>query len=312
MRIVFFGTPAFAVPVLHALLDGPDQVVGVVCQADQPAGRGQKLRQPPVKVVAAARGVPIAQPRSVRGDDFARLLAGWTPDLSVVAAYGRILPRRILDIPRLGSINVHASLLPKYRGAAPIQWAIARGETTTGITIMRMSEQMDAGDILLQRATPIGAEETGGELHDRLAELGAAALREALALLRQGRLTATPQDPAAATLAPMIEKSDGLIDWTRPAVELARRVRAFNPWPSAFTRHGGRLLKVHRARPLSAPARAAPGTVERADTVLRVATGAGQLELLELQWEGRRRLAAADFVRGGGVGAGDRLDGAPQ
>jgi methionyl-tRNA formyltransferase len=309
MRIVFFGTPDFAVPVLRALLDGPDDVVGVVCQSDQPAGRGQKLRQPPVKIAAAASGVPVAQPRSVRGDDFAALLTAWQPDLSVVAAYGRILPRRVLDIPRLGSINVHASLLPKYRGAAPIQWAIARGESETGITIMRMSEQMDAGDILLQRSTPIGAEETGGELHDRLAVLGAETLRQALDLLRQGRLSPTPQDAAAATIAPLIQKDDGRIDWTRPAVELARRVRAFNPWPSAFTRHRGRLLKIHRARPLAAPARGTPGTIERADTVLAVATGDGQLELLELQWEGRRRLAAAEFVRGGGLAAGELLDG---
>jgi methionyl-tRNA formyltransferase len=309
MRIVFFGTPDFAVPSLRALLAGPDTVVGVVCQADKPAGRGQQIHAPPVKISALEHGVPVMQPRSVRGDDFAASLQAWRPDLSVVAAYGRILPRRVLDTPRLGSINVHASLLPKYRGAAPIQWAIARGETETGVTIMQMSEEMDAGDILLQRATPIGAEETGGELHDRLAALGAEALLQALDLLRAGRLTARPQDPAGVTLAPMIQKSDGRIEWSSPAAELALRVRAFNPWPSAFTHYGGRLLKIHRARAVASPASGAPGTIERAETVLRVATGDGQLELLELQWEGRRRLAAADLLRGGGLAAGDRLGG---
>jgi methionyl-tRNA formyltransferase len=307
LRIVFFGTPDFAVPSLRALVDGADEVVGVVCQADRPAGRGQKVRQPLVKVFAAAKGIPVTQPRAVRGDAFREQLAEWKPDLVVVAAYGRILPLHILELPRHGCINVHASLLPKYRGAAPIQWAIARGETETGITIMRMSEEMDAGDILLQRRLAIGPDETGGELHDRLADLGAAALREALERRRRGELRATPQDQAQVTFAPMIKKEDGAIDWSQPAEQIARRVRAFNPWPSAYTHHGGRLLKIHRARPLPHTADTVPGRVAQAGATLHVETGDGLLDILEVQWEGRRRLAAADFGRAGSLSTGDGL-----
>jgi methionyl-tRNA formyltransferase len=234
-------------------------------------------------------------------------LQRWAPDLIVVAAYGKILPKTVLEVPLHGCINVHASLLPKYRGAAPIQWSILRGEQQTGVTIMRMNERMDAGDILLQRTLPIGPEETYGELQTRLAELGAAALLEAIAGLHAATLAATPQSDADMTLAPMIKKDDGRIDWTAPAVDIARKVRAFNPWPSAFTSLGGKLLKVHRARAEKTVPAAPPGTVITIEHGIAVATGSGTLQLDELQLEGRKRLLAADFVRGGSIGIGTRL-----
>ncbi len=309
-RIVFFGTPEFAVPSLGALLDGPDTVVGVVCQPDKPSGRGQHLQAPPVKRLAEQHGIPLVQPAKIKTEEFPALLRAWAPDLAVVAAYGRILPPAVLELPRLGCINLHASLLPGYRGAAPIQWALLRGETRTGATIMRMNERMDEGEILLQRATPIAADETYGVLQRRLAALGAAALMEALAALHAGTLRGTAQDDAAATYAPMIRKQDGAIDWTGSADAIARQVRAFNPWPSAFTVHAGRLLKIHRACALPEAAPAAPGSVLALGEVIRVATGAGVLAIEELQLEGKRALPALAFGRGGGLAVGDRL-GAP-
>jgi methionyl-tRNA formyltransferase len=309
-RVVFFGTPEFAVPSLQALVAGPDQVVGVVCQPDKPSGRGQQLQAPPIKRLAEEHGLPLAQPAKVKTDELPAQLRDWAPDLVVVAAYGRILPRAVLELPRLGCVNVHASLLPKYRGAAPIQWALLHGETTTGVTIMRMSEGMDEGDILLQRNTPIDSDETYGALQQRLAALGADALLQALAALHAGTLRATPQDGAAATYAPMIRKQDGAIDWTLAAPVIACKVRAFNPWPSAFTTQGGRLLKLHRARAVAETSNAPPGTVVALDDTIRVATGAGLLAIELLQLEGRRALPAEAFARGGGLAVGDRL-GAP-
>jgi len=306
-RVVFFGTPEFAVPSLQALLDGPDAVVGVVCQPDKPSGRGQQLQAPPVKRLAERHHVPIIQPVKVKTDELPNRLRTWAPDLVVVAAYGRILPAAVLDLPRLGCINVHASLLPKYRGAAPIQWALLQGETTTGVTIMRMNERMDEGDMLWQRATPIAPDETYGVLQPRLAALGAAALMDALDALHAGTLRATPQDDAAATYAPMIRKQDGAIDWRRGAAAIARKVRAFNPWPSAFTLHGRRLLKIQRARALAETATAAPGTVLALGDVIRIATGAGVLGVEELQLEGKRPQPAQAFGRGAGLAVGDRL-----
>lgn len=306
-RLVFFGTPEFAVPSLQALFDGPDLVVGVVCQPDRPAGRGQRLQPPPVKQAALARGVPVVQPEKIRTPEFLAALQAWQPDLSIVAAYGRILPQAILDVPRLGCLNVHASLLPKYRGAAPIQWAILRGEAVTGVTIMRMNARMDEGALLLQRSTRIGDDETYGDLQARLAVIGAAALTEALAALHAGRLADQPQDHAAATLAPMIEKENGRIDWAAPAESIARQVRAFNPWPSAFTWLDGKRLKIHRARALDRPAGAIPGTIVGGGEAILVATGAGMLAIEELQLEGRNRLKAAEFMRSGVVPVGVRL-----
>ena len=308
LRIVFFGTPEFAVPSLRALLDGLDSVVGVVCQPDKPAGRGQRLVAPPVKQLAQEHQVTVLQPARLRTPEPLAALEKLQPDLIVVAAYGKILPPTMLALPRHGCINVHASLLPKYRGAAPIQWAILRGETVTGITIMQMNEGMDTGDVLLQRRTTIDDQETYGELQSRLAELGATALLEALERLKRGELRPQPQDDRAATMAPMIDKEDGRLDWRRPAVELARFVRAFNPWPSAFTTIDGALLKIHRARAVDARA-GSPGTVLRADEVILVGCGEGALQLDELQLAGRRRLPAADFLRGVRLKPGTQLGG---
>ena len=306
-RIVFFGTPAFAVPSLQALLDGPDTVVGVVCQPDRPAGRGQQLRTPPVKQLAQQHGLAVAQPLRLKSGEFPEQLRAWSPDLAVVAAYGRILPAPMLATPRRGCINVHASLLPKYRGAAPIQWAVLNGEPETGVTIMQMNERMDEGDVYLQRTTPIGVDETYGALQARLAGIGAAALRDALAGLAAGSLVATPQDHAGATLAPLTHKEQGAIDWTRAAVDIARAVRGFNPWPSAFTTLGGKRLKLYRAHALDAASDALPGTVVATAGGIRVATGAGVLAVEELQLEGRKALDAATFARGSGLTVGERL-----
>jgi methionyl-tRNA formyltransferase len=307
LRIVFFGTPEFAVPSLRALLAAADPVVGVVCQPDKRAGRGQHVSAPPVKQVAREAGVPIFQPAKLRNPEVLETLRRWAPDLIVVAAYGRILPTAVLDLPAHGCINVHASLLPKFRGAAPIQWAILRGEEVTGVTIMQMNERMDAGDILLQRETPIGREETYGELQTRLADIGAPALMETIAHLHAGTLRAQTQREDEVVLAPMIKKADGRIDWTQSALTIARRVRAFNPWPSAFTHLDGKLLKIHRAHVGVAGHAARPGCVVGVQGDLAVATGDGALVLDELQLEGRKRLPAAEFTRGGGIKVGTML-----
>jgi len=306
-RIVFFGTPEFAIPSLQTLLDGPDTVTAVVCQPDKPAGRGQHSTPPPVKRFATANGLPVFQPVKVRSGELLEQLRVWAPDLIVVVAYGRILPRPVLELPPLGSLNVHASLLPKYRGAAPIQWAILNGDTTSGITIMQMTEELDAGDILLQKSTPIGPTETYGELQERLSLLGAEALGETLCRIEKGEIRPTPQDAALASLSPMIRKQDGRIRWTDTATLLANRVRAFNPWPSAFTSLHGKLLKIHRAHAEAAEASTIPGTITGVGTVIRVATGEGDLCLEEIQLEGRRRMMAAEFAHGGHVQVGTVL-----
>lgn len=307
MRVAFFGTPEFAAIALEAIVAGSDTVVGVVCQPDKPAGRGQRLTPPAVKVVAETHGLPVEQPASVRTEAFLSTLRAWNPDVIVVAAYGRILPPAVLALPRFGCINIHASLLPRHRGAAPIQWAIAHGDAVTGITIMQMDEGMDTGAILLQRETPIAPDETAGSLHDRLARIGASAIREALAALADHTLTSTPQDDAAATHAPMLRKDDGRIDWTRPAVEIERRIRAFDPWPSAFTQWNGRRLRLFRARVARQDEPSAAGTIVAVGDSLRIATGAGCLECDELQLEGRKRLPAPEFVRGNAIAVGHRL-----
>jgi methionyl-tRNA formyltransferase len=301
MRLVFLGTPNFAVPSLQKLLTGEDPVVGVMTQPDQPAGRGMAMHAPPVKVLAESHGIPVFQPAKLRVPGVLEQLHAWQPDLIAVAAYGKILPNSILDLPPHGCINVHASLLPKYRGAGPIQWAIARGETETGITIMRISERMDSGDILLQKAMPIAPDDTGGSLHDKLAHLGADALGEALDLLKQGQLAARRQNEADATYAPLIKKEDGYIDWGREAVVIERHIRAFNPWPSAYTTVNGKLLKIFAAYVESRARRssAAPGTITEATPVsLVIATGAGALAPTEVQLEGKKRLSIEEFLRG--------------
>ena len=299
------GTPAFACTILEALIARPDPVVGVVCQPDKPRGRGLGVVAPEVKVLAEAHGLPVLQPDRLRPPAAQDALRALAPDLIVVAAYGKILPPAILTLPPHGCINVHASLLPRHRGAAPITWAIMTGDATTGVTIMAMNEGMDEGDMLLVRDTPIGAEETGGELTARLADLGAQALGEAIDGLKAGRITPTPQPATGVTLAPRIEREHCRIDWARPATELARQIRALAPAPSAFTTLGGRLLKVHRAAAEPESRTEAPGTVLAAGTSgIAVATGAGTRRLLEVQLEGRRRLGAGEFVAGSRLAPG--------
>jgi methionyl-tRNA formyltransferase len=305
-RIVFMGTPAFACPSLAALLDGPDRVVGVVCQPDRPRGRGLALAAPPVKTLALSHGLPVLQPTKVRTPEFLDELRALAPDLIVVAAYGRILPRTILDLPAHGCINVHASILPRHRGAAPIQHAILAGDAETGITIMAMAEEMDAGDVLLVRRTAIESTDTGGTLGERLADVGAAALVDAITGLKDGSVHAVAQPADGVTFAPRIEREHTRLDWSRPARELERIVRAFAPEPSAYTTHAGATLKVFASEVRSAAG--APGTVlESSSRGLVVATGDQALALLEVQPEGKRRMPIAAFLAGRRVAPGSCL-----
>jgi methionyl-tRNA formyltransferase len=309
IRSVFMGTPAFAVPSLEAL-GACTELVGVVSQPDKPRGRGLASAPSPIAEAALARGLPLIRPAKIRDSEALATLARWRPDLLVVAAYGRILPTAILALPTIAPINVHASLLPRHRGAAPVAAALLAGDARTGVTIMRMVEEMDAGDVLLQRELAILPEDTTGALTARLAELGAAALRDACVRLRGDGLTPVPQDPARITYAPRLTKEDGRIRWGDAAVAIERRVRAFTPWPSAFTTLAGRTVKVLRAR-LAAeypPAGTDPGTILAVGDVVRVATGDGALELLTLQAEGKRPLGARAFVAGARLRPGARFD----
>jgi methionyl-tRNA formyltransferase len=300
MRLVFLGTPEFAVPTVAALAQAGHQLLAVVAQPDRPAGRGQAVKAPATKAWALANGVPVLQPEKVRDGALAAALGALRPDLLVVTAYGRILGRDLLTLAPLGALNVHASLLPRWRGAAPIQWAVASGDAETGVTIMQMDEGLDTGDMLLVRTLAIGREETAEALSPRLAALGGEAIVEALPLLAAGALVPVRQAAAAVTLAPILEKAHGRLDFTRAAAELACRIRGFTPWPGAFTSLGGKTLKVHRAAArVGRPGDGPPGTAAVVDGALRVACGGvTALELLEVQPEGKRRMAARDFVNG--------------
>lgn len=293
------GTPAFACPILEALAARPDPVVGVVSQPDRPKGRGLAVVPTPVKEVALRHGIPVLQPEKVRTPEFADALRAFAPDVIVVAAYGRILPRHILDLPPHGCINVHASLLPRHRGAAPIAHAILAGDTVTGVTIMAMAEEMDAGDMLLARETPIGPNDTTGTLTARLSELGATAIGDAIDGLHAGSIRPVPQPADGVTFAPRVEREQGRIDWRRGAADIDRLVRAFTPAPTAFTTLSGKVVKIHRAVPGGDPGTKVPGTVVEAGPAgIMVATGDGALRILELQLEGKRRLDAGAFVAG--------------
>jgi len=301
------GTPAFARRILEGLLARPDPVVGVVCQPDRPRGRGLAVEAPEVKALALERGLPVLQPEKVRDPALLDALRALSPDLIVVAAYGRILPRTILDLPPKGCINVHGSILPRHRGAAPIAHAIMAGDAETGVSIMEMTEEMDAGDVLLVRRTPIAPDDTTGTLGERLAALGAAAIGEAIDGLHAGTLHPQPQPREGVTFAPKIERKQARLDWTRPAVELERVVRAMQPAPAAFTTIDGRLLKVHRAA-LAPAGPGSPGSVLAAGTAgIDVATVDGALRLVEVQLEGKKRMAAGPFVAGHPLAPGTRL-----
>ncbi len=303
MRVVFLGTPEFAVPTVDALARAGHEVLAVVAQPDRPAGRGQALRAPATKGWAETRGVPVLQPEKVRDGALAAALAALRPDVLVVTAYGRILGRDLLTLAPLGAVNVHASILPRWRGAAPIQWAVASGDAETGVTIMQMDEGLDTGDVLLVRTLAIGPEETAAALSPRLAALGGEAIVEALPLLAAGALVPVRQDAARHTLAPILEKEHGRLDFTRPAGALAARLRGFTPWPGAFTTLDGKVLKIHAARAVPGDG-AAPGTAHAAAGGLQVACGGGSALLVtELQPEGKRRMAAADFLNGVGARA---------
>ncbi|MFZ8886423.1 MAG: methionyl-tRNA formyltransferase [Steroidobacteraceae bacterium] len=300
LSIVFAGTPDFAVPALEAIAGSRHRVVAVYTQPDRPAGRGLKLLASPVKRRAGELGLPVFQPTTLRDEGAAGALAALAPDVLVVVAYGLILPQAILDVPRLGCLNIHASLLPRWRGAAPIQRAILAGDAETGVTIMGMEAGLDTGPMLLREAEPIGPEESAGRLHDRLAQRGAKLIVAALDQLEHGEARFTPQPTEGVTYAAKLDKSEAILDWTLSALDLARRVRAFDPWPVAETTLEGRQLRIWAARPVEASTGdARPGTILRAGGAgIEVACGQGVLNLERVQLAGGKPLPAGDFVRG--------------
>jgi methionyl-tRNA formyltransferase len=323
LRIAFAGTPDFSIPALEALLNSGHSIVGVLTQPDRPKGRGRQLAPSPVKVAALEHGLPVSQPETLKTEAGRADLTSWHPDLLVVVAYGLILPPSVLTLPRLGCLNIHASLLPRWRGAAPIQRAILAGDSLTGVTIMLMDAGLDTGPMLLKKELPIAPLDTGGSLHDRLAALGATALLEALRGHADATLKPIPQPTQGATYAAKLEKSEALIDWERDALEIDRQVRAFNPWPIAETRLDGEQLRIFEARPepedtstsagdlhdvaaseVASPVRGmsgpASGTIVAIrDESLLVQCGRGRLSLQQLQRPGRRVMSAGDFARGG-------------
>jgi methionyl-tRNA formyltransferase len=309
VRIVFFGTPAFAVPALEALAGSRHPVVAVVSQPDRPRGRGQQLQPTPTKVFATSRGIPVLQPPKIRDEAFLQRMRELAPDLGVVVAFGRILSDALIAIPRLGMINVHASVLPRYRGAAPIQRAVLAGDAETGVTIMRIITEMDAGAIFSAATVPIPPDATSGEMEARLARLGADLLLPVVDALDAGRATETPQNHALATYAPKITKTEGTLDWREPAAAVHNRVRGLQPWPLASSTLGGSRYLIRRSEPLEAPVRAEPGIVVRArgDELVVACGGGTALRLLEIQPEGRRTMTARDFLAGRGAVEGDRF-----
>ncbi len=304
-RIVFMGTPEFAVPALAACAELGD-VVLVVCQPDRPKGRGQEVQAPPTKLWALEHNVPVRQPEKLKGTDFHEELKRLEADVAIVVAYGRILPVDVLKAPKHGCLNLHGSLLPKYRGAAPIQWAVAEGEQETGICLMEMEAGLDTGPVIACKSIPIGPRDTGGTMHDKLAVLGAEVLREHLLPYLRGERPATPQDHARATLAPILRKEDGKLDFTRPAAAIEPRIRGFTPWPGAWTVLDGKVLKVFEAEVGSG--QGAPGTILAASgDALEIACGEGSLRIKELQLEGKKRMPAAAFLAGYRVREGSSL-----
>ena len=308
MRIIFMGTPEFAVPSLEALLRSDDQVVGVVTQPDRPKGRGHQLAPPPVKLSAEQAEIPVLQPLKIRTPEFLQALSDWRPDLIVVTAYGRILHTPILRLPPMGCVNVHGSLLPKYRGAAPVQWAVINGETETGITTMLMDEGMDTGPMLLQEKLAISPNDTAGTLSSRLAELGGRLLIDTIARLKAGTLMPKKQDDGQATLAPLLKKEDGLIDWTSNATAIADRVRGLSPWPGAYTFFGAERWNIWKAALNGGAAVDKPGTIVAVNKqAIVVATGDGLLDIREIQAANSKRMSVGQFLAGHRVMAGGQL-----
>lgn len=308
MRIIFMGTPDFAVGTLEALVNAGHEVVLAVTQPDKPQGRKQILIAPPVKQTAEKLGIPVYQPKRVREPEALALLRGYEPELIVVAAFGQILPKELLDMPTYGCINVHASLLPKYRGAAPIQWAILNGDAVTGVTIMRMDVGLDTGDMIAKAEVAITPQDTGGSLFDRLAETGAKLCVETIPSIVDGTAVYTPQDEQAATKVGQISKKDGLIDFTRSAAAIECQIRGLNPWPSAYTSLAGKTLKIWSAQVSDRQTEAQPGTVVLVEKDrFGVQTGEGVLICTEVQLEGKKRMSAADFLRGNALTTGSRF-----
>ena len=307
MRIVFMGTPQAAVPTMRQCLDDGHEVVGVWTQPDRPSGRGHRVSFSPVKEFAVAHGLPIYQPARIKNDEALSLFASHEADVAVVVAYGRILPDQFLQTPRRGCINVHFSLLPLYRGAAPANWAIVKGESETGVTTMFIEPTLDTGPILLQSKTPIGASETAPDLMDRLAEIGAELLGETLSRLDE--LRPQPQNDQDATFAPILKKEDGLIDWARTASEIDARIRGFQPWPNAYTSLNAKGLTIWRAQPVSSESEALPGEVVFAhgDDLIVSCGQQTALSLIEVQPEARKRMGVRDFLNGAHVKVGDRF-----
>jgi methionyl-tRNA formyltransferase len=312
-RIVFMGTPQFAVPSLKALLDRGENVVCVITQPDRPKGRGRKIMEPPVKELALQASIPVLQPESVKTDDFLAELRKYEPDIIALTAYGNLLPESIINLPPLGTINVHGSLLPKYRGAAPIQWALVNGETETGITIMQMDKGMDTGDILLQKKLPIDQKDTTGSLSVKMAELGGEALVAALDLLRADKLNPTKQDENKASLAPLLKKEDGLINWSRSAAQISCQIRGLDPWPITSTTLSGKRFRlfspevVDRSLCLSCSI-SEPGIICTANrNGLLITTGDGCLLIKEIQAEGSRRMTVDAYLSGHSIQSGTLL-----
>jgi methionyl-tRNA formyltransferase len=313
MRIIFCGTPHFAVPTFIRLLAQPDiEIAAVITQPDRPRGRGHQVSASPMKEAAIAANVPVHQPEKIRSPEAQDLLKQLTPDCIVIIAYGQIIPARLLDIPKLGWINLHASLLPKYRGAAPINWAIANGETETGVTTMCIDAGMDTGNILLQEQIDIAPEETAPELAASMAEAGAPLMLDTLRGLAQGKLAPRPQNNGEASYAPLLKKEDGHIDWNRPAQEIYNRMRGFAPWPGAYTSFRRQTCQIW-AEPFSLPTltRSAPGTIFREDTQILIACGhATLLRLLSVKVEGRKQISAVEFANGARLTERERFENA--
>jgi methionyl-tRNA formyltransferase len=306
--IVFMGTPEASAFTLEYLLQGPDPVIGVVTQPDRPAGRGQKTALSPVRKIAQGRGLPVLAPEKIRDPGFLQMLKSWHPELIVVVAYGRILPTAILELAPQGCVNVHYSLLPKYRGAAPAAWTILNGDAKGGVTTMKLVEKMDAGPMYLQEEVTIAPDETTGSLQAKLIPVGARLLLDTIRRLKDGSVLPQMQDEAKVTFAPMIKKEDGLIDWNQGAVGIERRVRGLSPWPGTYTHMKGKLLKIHRAKIVAAERSGNPGEVLRADAGgLWVAASCGIIGLEEVQLENRKRLPGAEFLKGTRVKSGDRF-----
>lgn len=308
LRIIFMGTPDFAVPTLEALLNGPDRVIAVVSQPDRPKGRGRKLVAPPVKELARQHRIPVLQPTKIKTNDFFEELKSYRPDLLVVAAYGRILPSQLLTLAPHGCINVHGSLLPRHRGAAPIQWAVIKGDEEVGVTIMQMDVGMDTGAILLKRSIIPAPDETAGSLFPKIASLGSEALMDTLEMLGNGCLTPAKQDDSLATDAPMLSKMDGLVDWSRSAEDIDRLIRGLDPWPTAFCTVNGRKLQLYKPEIVFFSNNHPPGTLLRADREgLLVSTSKGCLLIKEVKSEGKKRMSVASFLNGYQLEAGISL-----